>query len=386
MTRSAPAFGLVAALSATFALGGCGATMQALPGTTRHQGYVAPVDVLAVRWRKHINAFPLLEYKPQEFAGSDTDGKRVFVGSSQGKLYAFDKDDGTRQWYVDLKFPISSQPRYVAETGLVYVGCDDGGMYAFESATGKQRWVYRTRGPIASHPTYESGVLYFTSGENRIYALDARRGTWKWQYDRESPETFTIRGYPAPLVLRGRVYVGFSDGYLACLSAISGDVIWARSLAGEATRFVDVDSTPLYYRDTIFVSAYSTGVYALDPKDGSTRWRYDVEGAGSVHAKDGRLFFTAAKLGLHALDMDGRLLWRQALADGGELGEPMALGRYVLSSSSNGGTYVADAANGHLYQYFYSSFGITAPLMSDGRQLYVLSNGGYFYALTINKL
>jgi len=36
-------------------------------------------------------------------------------------------------------------------------------------------------------------------------------------------------------------------------------------------------------RDTIFVSSYSTGVYALDPKDGSTRWRFEVEGAGSVN-------------------------------------------------------------------------------------------------------
>ena len=29
--------------------------------------------------------------------------------------------------------------------------------------------------------------LFFTSGENRIYALDARGGKWKWQYDREAP-------------------------------------------------------------------------------------------------------------------------------------------------------------------------------------------------------
>ena len=32
-----------------------------------------------------------------------------------------------------------------------------------------------------------------------------------------------------------------------------GDVMWARSLAGDATRFMDVDSTPLYYRDTLYV-------------------------------------------------------------------------------------------------------------------------------------
>ena len=229
------------------------------------------------------------------------------------------------------------------ETGLVYVGADDGGLYAFDAATGEQRWVYRAHGPIASQPVYADASLYFTSGENRVYALDARLGKWKWQYDREAPESFTIRGYPSPLVVGNRVYVGFSDGYLACLSAASGDVAWARSLAGDQTRFIDVDSTPLFYHDTLYVSAYATGVYALDPKDGSTKWRFDVEGATTVRARGSRLYFTASKSGLHALDLDGHLLWRQALAEGGELSAPTVVQSYVLVSSSHGGTYVADA-------------------------------------------
>jgi len=349
------------------------------------EGFVAPVDVLQVRWRRHLTEEPLIEYKPQEFAAGASDGARVYVGSSAGVLYALDARDGHKLWDLKLGGSISGQPRVVGATGLVYVGCDDGSIYAVEADSGKQRWTYRTRGPIASRPVFADDVLYFTSGENRVYALDARSGKWKWQYDREAPETFTIRGYPSPLVVGGRVYVGFSDGYLACLAAASGDVTWARSLAGDATRFVDVDSTPLFYQDTIFVSAYSTGVYALDPKDGSTRWRYDVEGAGSVKARGRRLYFTAAKAGLHALDLEGHLLWRQSLAAGGELSEPALVGKYVMVSSAMGGTYVADAASGRLYQYFFPGHGVTSPPTTDGRQVYVLSNGGYFYALALNQ-
>lgn len=363
-------------------VGGCGASA---PGVAR-DAFVAPVDVLQVRWRRHLTEEPLLEYKPQEFASAASDGARVFVGSSAKTLWAMSARDGSPLWKHPVGGAISGRPRYVAETGLVYVGCDDGGMYAVDAETGAERWVYRTHGPIASQPVYADEVIYFTSGENRVYSIDARSGKWKWQYDREAPESFTIRGYPGPLVLKGRVYVGFSDGYLACLSATNGDVVWARSLAGEATRFMDVDATPLFHRDTIFVSNYATGVYALDPKDGSTRWRYDVEGATSVRARGGRLYFTAAKLGLHALDVDGHLLWRQALAAGGELSAPTVVGGYVLVSSSRGGTYVADAASGRLYQFFFPGHGVTSEATSDGRQVYVLSNGGYFYALAFNKL
>ena len=361
---------------------GCGAS--SVPGVAR-DAFVAPVDVLQVRWRCHLTEEPLLEYKPQEFASAASDGTRVFVGSSGKVLWALSARDGSILWKHPLGGSVSGRPRYVAETGMVYVGCDDGGLYAIDAESGAQRWVYRTRGPIASQPVYADEQLFFTSGENRIYALDARGGKWKWQYDREAPESFTIRGYPAPLVANGRIYVGFSDGYLACLSAAGGDVLWARSLAGDSTRFTDVDSTPLFYRNTIFVSAYSTGVYALDPKDGSTRWRYDVEGATSVRARGSRLYFTATKSGLHALDLDGHLLWRQSLAAGGELSAPTVLGGYVLASSATGGTYVADAASGRLFQYFAPGHGVTSEATSDGRQVYVLSNGGFFYALALNK-
>jgi outer membrane protein assembly factor BamB len=377
--RWALAVGLAAAAAAA---GGCAG--RNVPGMAR-DSFVAPVDVLEVRWRRHLTEEPLVEYKPQEFAAAASDGARVFIGSSAGVLWALEARKGGILWKKELHAPISGQPTFVAETGLVYLGVDDGGMYAFDAASGEQRWVYHTRAPIASQPVYAEGNLFFTTGENRIYSLSARDGKWLWQYDREAPETFTIRGYPAPLVVNNRVYAGFSDGYLACLSAAGGDVLWARSLAGDATRFIDVDATPLYYRNTIFVSSYSGGVFALDPKDGSTRWHFDVEGAGTVKAHAGRVYFTAAKAGLHALDVDGHLLWRQALSKGGELSTPTLVDGYVMVSSAAGGTYVADAVTGHLYQYFFPGHGVTSAPTSDGQQVYVLSNGGYFYALALNK-
>ena len=59
---------------------------------------------------------------------------------------------------------------------------------------------------------------------------------------------------------------------------------------------------------------------------------------------------------------------------------------YLLVSSAHGGTYVADARTGRLYQFFAPGHGVTSEPTSDGRQVYVLSNAGYFYALALNKL
>jgi outer membrane protein assembly factor BamB len=355
-------------------LAGCAtATMTPLGG--------APSSVLQVRWQRHLASIPLLEYKPQEFAAATSDGQRVYAGTSDGVLWALDVADGKLVWSRKLQGGIASRPRLHRDSGTLFLGTRGGVLYAIDAASGAVKWQYEIKGPIEQQPSYADGVVYFTSGENRIYAVDADKGAWKWQYDREAPDSFTIRGYAAPLVWHGRVYVGFSDGYLACLQAATGDVVWARSLAGDATRFMDVDSTPVVVGDTLYASSYSGGVYALDPKDGSIKWRFDVEGAGTVRVHRGRVYFAAAKFGLYCLDDEGRLVWRQSLAEGGELSAPLAMAGYVLVSSSQGGTYVADAARGQLIQYFAPGHGVTAEPTTDGRQVYVLSNNGYLYAL-----
>jgi len=350
---------------------------------SNNESFVAPANVLRVAWRRHLIEEPLIEYRPQEFAAAESDGKRVFVGASGGYFYALDTRDGSMLWHRLLRGGVAGRARIVAREHLLYIGTQGGVVYALDPETGAEKWHYDLKGPVESQPTYSNGLLYFASGENRVYALDAATGKWRWQYDRESPDSFTIRGQPAPIVYQGKVYAGFADGYLACLNAGSGEIIWARGLAGDATRFVDVDSTPTVVNGVMYVSSYSGGVYALDPKDGSTKWRYEIEGAGSIRVRAGTVYFSAAGKGLHALDLEGRLLWQQALGEGGELSTPLYVHGMVLVSAAAAGTYAADARSGQLRGFFKPGHGVTSEPTTDGQQVYVLSNGGYVYALRL---
>ena len=92
-------------------------------------------------------------------------------------------------------------------------------------------------------------------------------------------------------------------------------------------------------------------------------------------------------MGLHALDREGRLLWRQALSAGGELSAPLL--RRPLRAGLVGATAAPTSPTrgaGSCYQFFAPGHGVTAEPISDGQQVYVLSNGGHFYALGLNKL
>jgi outer membrane protein assembly factor BamB len=165
-------------------------------------------------------------------------------------------------------------------------------------------------------------------------------------------------------------------------------VVWAKSLAAASEQFVDVDTTPTVLGGgaVALVSSYSGGLYALDPRDGSVRWRVGIQGVGDVTAINGRLYFVAPRLGLHAAEADGRIIWRQGLAAAGDLTQPLAVGPYLLVSGSRAGLFVIDRQTGNLLEIFNPGQGICAPPTIDpsGTRLYILSNGGQLYALNIS--
>ena len=68
----------------------------------------------------------------------------VYVGSTDGGLYAVNRADGTMRWKFATKGWVSSSP--AVANGLVYAGSVDGSFYAVDASTGKERWSFKTAG------------------------------------------------------------------------------------------------------------------------------------------------------------------------------------------------------------------------------------------------
>lgn len=346
---------------------------------------VGPAGIVHVRWRAELHTHNLFEPSPQECASGALAGDRLVIGSRASSVVGVRLADGHIDWATQTSGGIDSPARYDAKRGLVYLGADDGAFYALSAADGRVRWTYRAKGAIEREAELGSDTVYVATAADRVVALDAATGKWRWQYERETPDGFTIHGYGAPRLRGGQLLVGFADGNLVALQSTSGEVAWARSLAAVSDQFVDVDSTPMLDRETVYAASYSGGVYGLDAKDGTVRWRLGTEGVGPLSLLGGRLYFVAPREGLHAISTDGQILWRQGLAEAGDLTAPLALGRYLVFSGSRGGLFIVDAADGDLLEVFNPGQGICAgaTISADGTRVYVLSNGGTLYALEI---
>jgi outer membrane protein assembly factor BamB len=355
-----------------------------------------PAGLLQIRWRVALHEHGLFEAAPEECASGVLTHGRFVIGSRAANVVGVDQATGNVDWATTVSGGVDSEARYDADRDQIYVGADDGAFYALDAEHGTTRWSYRAKGAIERGAAFggagtASGLVYFGTAADRVFALEAATGKWRWQYERETPEGFTIHGYAGPRLGDGRVFAGFADGFLVSLAAGTGEVQWARSLAAASDQFVDVDATPALVKssggpgDVLFTSSYSGGLYAVDARDGNVRWRLGTEGIGTVTPFGDRLYFAAPRQGLHAADLQGHVLWRQGLTEAGDLTPPLVVGHYLVFSGSRAGLFVVDRDNGDLLELFNPGQGIcAAPTLDPAtHRLYVLSNGGTLYALDL---
>jgi len=139
----------------------------------------------------------------------------------------------------------------------------------------------------ALHVAVADGAVYFGSSvDNKVYSLDATTGEVRWAFFTEGPVRL------APTVHKGRVYVGSDDGYVYCLRASDGRLIWKFRGAPTAQRILGsgkmislwpirtsvlVDGGVAYFGAGIFPSE-RVYMYAVSAKDGTLIWRNDALG------------------------------------------------------------------------------------------------------------
>src|SRR5436190_5788017 len=115
---------------------------------------------------------------------------RVFVSSTNGRLYAFSLA-GAELWSVKLGSYVYSPAALAGATA--YIGSYDHRLYALSQSTGRIRWTFDAGAPISGAPTLLSGLVYFsTCGScssyesnpkaRRTFALDATTGRLVWRF------------------------------------------------------------------------------------------------------------------------------------------------------------------------------------------------------------
>ena len=142
----------------------------------------------------------------------------------------------------------------------------------------------------AAQPIVAEGLVFFgDSVDCSIHALDAKSGREKWTFPTRAPVRF------APVYHDGRLFATSDDGFLYCLKAADGSLIWKKR-GGPADELIlgndrmisrwparggaVIRDGVLYFAAGIWPSD-GVSLYALEPATGKILWVNDT--AGSIY-------------------------------------------------------------------------------------------------------
>jgi outer membrane protein assembly factor BamB len=238
---------------------------------------------------------------------------RVFVGSDDGALWAFDAMTGRTLWRDRVGSPVRSAPAVAA--GRVFFGSSEGKVFADDAATGERRWSYVLGGQITAAPLVVGRRLYIGSRGGTLVALKIGNGRRVW-----SATPWGMWGGPA--YADGTIFIGSERSVVEAYDATTGDRRWSTKLGSR------VRSTPSVVDATVFVGTDAGAVAALDATTGAVRWRTPIAPddanalvRSSPAVADGMVFVSTAEtapMNGAAIALDaatGDIVWRYPLAD-----------------------------------------------------------------------
>src|SRR5207302_11347759 len=91
---------------------------------------------------------------------------RVYLGNTDGRIYAYDAGSGHLDWAVQPGNYVYSSPAVTEAPGLgttIYLGSYDGTFRALNARTGAIDWSFDTGGRISGSATIVGRTVYFAS-------------------------------------------------------------------------------------------------------------------------------------------------------------------------------------------------------------------------------
>ena len=363
-------------------------------GTADHVGtYAAPPghELGGVRWTFATNG--AVRSSPAILGGV------VYIGSSDGYLYALDERTGRMRWRFAAGSAVTSSPAVAG--GLVYAHTYDGRVFALRAADGRPVWT-RSFGPparlawghesaddYASSPAIAGTRLYVGGIDGNLYALDARSGAVIWRLRTGG------RIWSSPAVADGAVYVGSLDGKLYKANAADGVLRWAFATDGAALDSGafgydrrTIQSSPSVGDGIAYVGSRNGTLYAVDAERGTLRWRFDnsVFWSNTSPARANGLVYAGNSDGLFVQGVDarsGKEAWKYTTALQ-VFASPSVAGDAVYTGDWAGSMYAVDAKSGALlWKYRSDGRRIMSSAAIDGAHLVFGGDDGLVYDLRL---
>lgn len=316
----------------------------------------------------------------------------VFVAASNGWVTAFAVSNGKRVWSRHVKHGRLSGGPAVGE-GTVVVGDRNGYVVALNSRTGRVEWTSFVGAPVLSNPVVAPGVVAVKTIAGGLVGLDLKTGARLWAISEQAP-SLTLRYGSVPLIVKGTVYAGFSDGKVLAVNASTGKILWRTQVAvgrgaNQIANLVDVGGLLGYAAGDLYAVTYQGRLAALNASSGQIVWTQLLSSFTGLTLTASRIYVSDSDGRVHAFDLvTGVPDWVYSKLEYRGLSAPVPFHHVIVVGDRFGWLHVLSGAKGrYLGRVKVGGSAIRMPPIVVGQRLVVLTNGGSLsaYRMTVLK-
>jgi len=196
----------------------------------------------------------------------------VLVGTYKGQVMALDSSNGSVKWTAQASSEILSAPQ--SNGSIVVAQSLDGRLFGYDADTGEQKWRFDNKLPVltlrgTATPVLWGSTIYAGFASGKVVAINAEDGVLRWeqrvaqaQGKTELERVIDIDG--SPLLVGDILYVSSYQGRVIAINRSSGRILWAE----DSSSHQNISASG----DYIFVAGDDDHVRALRAGNGQKVW------------------------------------------------------------------------------------------------------------------
>lgn len=288
----------------------------------------------------------------------------------------------TNSYAGDISLPLKLKWRYSATSaigktllavdGVLYFTTLDGRLYALDIRTGKKIGHIKTDHEATATYLDSSLIIARRYGDETLFRYDLKSGTYQWKIDAGDIAS-------EPLILDQRIFITALYKHVDQYNPERGARIWQTKLPNQ------IQSSPAAHQNKIVFGCDDGFVYAVDKSTGNVVWKFKTN--ASVQATPAiwdTVVYIGSRNGIfYALSLnDGHELWRYN-ATGLILHGVAVNARQVIFGTTDSKLHCLERLTGReLWTFLAKSVISTPPLISQDK-VFVGSLDHHYYALDL---